>query len=70
MNQTLKISVTVLITAIVASLAALWAWNTLAELFGAPAAKLKHIVAMFLLVGIFRFLPARRQRAGRYLSNE
>jgi hypothetical protein len=41
---------------IVASIAALWSWNTLAALFGGPEAGIRHVVAAMTLLLISRFL--------------
>lgn len=48
---------------------ALWSWNTLATLFGLPAAELRHAVAALLLLAALRGLllpahPRRRRRLG------
>ena len=45
----------------------LWSWNTLATLFGLPAADLRHAVAALLLLATLRGLllpghPRRRRR--------
>jgi len=34
--------------------AALWAWNVLAELFSGPPAEFRHVLAAFVLFGILR----------------
>ena len=39
-----------------------WSWNTLATLFGLPAADGKHALAALILLGLFRFTPRRRGR--------
>ena len=39
----------------------LWSWNTLADLFGAPQAQLKHAVAALALLAALRFVPPPRQ---------
>ena len=41
-------------------IALLWSWNTVAELFGAPAADLRHAVAILVLAWIAKRLVARR----------
>ncbi len=41
-------------------IALLWSWNTVAELFGAPAADLRHAVAILVLAWIARALVTRR----------
>ena len=52
------IAVTVLIS--------LWSWNTLAELFGAPQAQFRHVVAVVLLLAMLRFATGRRHGAIRH----
>jgi hypothetical protein len=44
-----------------ASVALLWSWNTLAELFGAPIAEYRHVVAVLIVAIIARSLVTRRQ---------
>ena len=39
---------------LLASVAVLWAWNTLAELFALPPAQYKHALAVLLLLSIVR----------------
>lgn len=58
-----------LASAVLAAIAAiaLWSWNTLATLFGLPAADLRHAVAALLLITTLRGLllpayPRRRRR--------
>lgn len=41
-----------------ASIAVLWSWNTLAELFGFPLAQYKHVVALAVLMFVLRSLFA------------
>lgn len=45
----------------------LWSWNTLATLFGLPAADLRHAVAALLLITTLRglLLPAHPRRRRR-----
>lgn len=43
----------------------LWSWNTLAELFGAPAAQFKHAVAALALIATLRLAARRRHPAFR-----
>lgn len=46
---------------------ALWSWNTLATLFGLPAADLRHAIAALLLIATLRglLLPAHPRRRRR-----
>jgi hypothetical protein len=48
-----------------ASIAGLWAWNTLAGLFGGPSAGFVHALAALVLLAIVRaaFTGRRRHRA-------
>ncbi|HBV21362.1 MAG TPA: hypothetical protein DEF07_06545 [Nitrosomonas sp.] len=39
----------------VASVAALWSWNTLSELFNWPFAQYKHVLAVFILFMIVKW---------------
>lgn len=39
---------------ILASVAGLWSWNTLAELFSLPQAHYRHVLAAFVLLLILR----------------
>ena len=41
----------------------LWSWNTLAGLFGAPEAQIRHAVAALALLAIVRLALRRRRRA-------
>ena len=41
----------------------LWSWNTLAELFGAPEARLRHAVAALALLTALRLVMRRRGAA-------
>ncbi len=43
---------TTLLLAVLILIAALWSWNTIAELFGGPTAQLKHVLAAVILVAI------------------
>lgn len=43
----------------------LWSWNTLAQLFGAPEAQLRHAVAVLALLAAVRFAVPRRHMAVR-----
>ena len=38
----------------------LWAWNTLAALFGAPEAEARHVLAVLILAIVLRVLLGRR----------
>lgn len=52
---------------IVTTSLALWGWNTVAELVGAPSAQYKHVIAAVLLLALVRLTllwPRHRQRAG------
>jgi hypothetical protein len=50
-----------LIAVVVACTAALWAWNTLAELFGGPAAEFRHVIAVLTIAAVTRiFVTSRR----------
>ena len=44
----------------VAAVAALWSWNTLASLFGAPEAEIRHVVAVFALILLVKFALLKR----------
>jgi hypothetical protein len=60
------------IAALIVSATAMWSWNTVAELFGAPTAEFKHIVAMGLILAIARWTlsPARNHRRQAESVNE
>jgi hypothetical protein len=49
-----------------------WAWNTLAELFNAPHAQFKHVIATLVLLLALRWaiLPGRHGRNGRNRRQE
>ena len=49
-----------------ASIALLWSWNTLAELFGAPAADYKHVLAAIVIALVARSLLTSRRRHRRH----
>lgn len=52
---------------IVTSSLALWAWNTVAGVVGAPSAQYKHVLAALLLLALMRLTlawPRHRQRGG------
>lgn len=51
------------ITLAIVMATALWSWNTLASLFGAPEAQLKHAVAALALLAIVRLTLRRRRHA-------
>ena len=40
---------------LLASIACLWSWNTLSELFSWPHAQYKHVLALFLLLVIVKW---------------
>jgi predicted benzoate:H+ symporter BenE len=44
----------------------LWSWNTLAELFGAPEAQLRHAVAALALLATLRLALSQRRTAVRH----
>ena len=49
------------------ALTGLWAWNTVAELFGLPPAQLRHVVASAVLLTLLRALllrPGHGRRRG------
>lgn len=48
------------LVAIAAFIIVLWSWNTLAALFGLPAAEAKHVVAALVLLGSLRIAIAPR----------
>ncbi len=41
------------------AVAGLWSWNTLAELFGAPEAQFRHVVAVLVLLATLRLVMPR-----------
>ena len=51
------------LAAIVAT--ALWSWNTLADLFGAPEVQFRHALATLALFAILRLAIRRRRSAIR-----
>ena len=52
------------IAVVVACAALLWAWNTLAELFGGPSAEFRHIIAVLAIAAVTRiFATGRRHPA-------
>jgi len=53
-------------------LAGLWSWNTLAELFNAPHAQFRHMVAALVLLLSLRWvvLPGRHANKGRTRRRE
>jgi hypothetical protein len=46
--------------------AVLWSWNTLADLFGAPEAQFRHVIAALALIATLRLAIRRRRGAIRY----
>jgi len=40
---------------LLATIAGLWSWNTLSELFNFPQAQYKHVLAAFILVKMIKF---------------
>ena len=59
---------------LLASIAGLWAWNTLAEVFPLPVAQYRHILAAMVLLLMFKWLlawrPSKHRQAtgGRHAS--
>jgi len=60
--KTISIAVAIFATT---SAALLWSWNTLAELTGAPAAELKHVLAALLMLAAVRALMTPRRHRQR-----
>ncbi len=52
----------------VVSVAALWSWNTLAELFSWPFAQYKHVLAFFILLTLIRWGLFAKYRGTHWLS--
>ena len=62
-HATLKPVLFVTALIIVATIAALWSWNTLAALFGGPEAEIRHVVAATTLILIAKLaLLSRHDR--------
>lgn len=40
---------------LLATIAGLWTWNTLSEIFNLPQAQYKHVLAAFILIIIVKF---------------
>ena len=40
-----------------------WSWNTLSELFNLPQAEYKHVLAVFILLLILKFLLTSNHRS-------
>jgi len=56
---------------ILASVAGLWSWNTLSELFNMPQAQYKHVLAAFFLLLILRWsLIPRHRNPNRLLGGD
>lgn len=55
---------------VVAAIAALWSWNTLATLFGGPEAEMRHVLAAATLALLARFalLPKHRRQRHAFRS--
>ena len=57
---------------LLASVAGLWAWNTLADLFTLPPAQFRHALAVVLLLSMLKLCWGRKarrhycDRGGRY----
>ncbi|MCB1936968.1 MAG: hypothetical protein KDF59_13615 [Nitrosomonas sp.] len=49
---------------LMASIAGLWAWNTLAELFHWPTVIYKHVIAFFILLLLVRWVLLGKGHAG------
>lgn len=49
---------------LIASIAGLWAWNTLAELFQWPVVLYKHVVAFFILLLLVKWVLLGKGHAG------
>ena len=47
-------------TGVALLIATLWSWNTLVELFGGPAAQIKHIAAAAIILAVFRWAVTPR----------
>jgi len=56
---------------LLASMAALWSWNTLAGLFNLPLAEYRHVIAVFILLYILKweFTPWHRKTGHLSTSN-
>lgn len=63
-----------LLTAIIAfaAIAAIgrWSWNTLADLFGAPEARFRHVVAALALLALLRRSPRPHRWPRRRVADE
>ncbi|UCE88836.1 MAG: hypothetical protein JSW10_11010 [Pseudomonadota bacterium] len=55
---------------ILASVAGLWSWNTISELFNLPQAQYKHVVAAFFLLFVLRWGLSSGHRAVGRLGGE
>jgi hypothetical protein len=53
---------------LLASIAALWSWNTLSELFNFPLAQYKHVMAAFILLLILKWGLSPDHRSIRRMS--
>lgn len=51
---------------VVTSIAALWSWNTISELFNLSQAQYKHVLAAFFLLLILRWTLSPRDRGMRH----
>lgn len=49
-----------------ASVALLWSWNTVAELFGAPVAEFRHVLATLVLATVVKFVFSSRRTHRRH----
>ena len=53
------------------TIAGLWAWNTLSELFGGPQAQYRHVLAAFFMLLILQWgLGGCRFRSGNTCQHE
>jgi hypothetical protein len=53
---------------LLASMAGLWSWNTLSELFNLPSAQYKHVLAMALLLLSLKWGLSGSRHATRHVS--
>jgi hypothetical protein len=53
---------------LLASVAALWSWNTLSELFSLPQAQYRHALAALVLLLVIRWSLLRGRKSRRCLT--
>lgn len=53
---------------LLATIAVLWSWNTLPELFNLPAAQYKHVLAATTLLLVFKFSVCGNHRISHHFS--